>query len=335
MRLLLSGVAVASVALAAAPAQRPVETLRAVFALPPHVVSQFESPLAFARATTGEYVVLDRRGHSLYAVDVTGQSARKIVEIGAETGRVLQPAALALSDDDIVAIYDTPNGFDRVQYFGVDGRYIGSFVLPMPPRQNLGSAEGAFGRSPALGFTGRTFLVNLPAWGSLFVELDVKGEVVRHVGELRRTGHESDVDLHLAFNTGIPVVNPQGGFYFVFRTGVPMFRKYDATGRLVFERHIEGIELDPLIASLPTVWPARPADRRPLVVPLIRAAAADRQGRLWVSLNQPYTYVYDAQGEKARTVQFRSTQLISATNLFFDRRGRVLVTPGGYEFDAR
>ena len=43
---------------------------------------------------------------------------------------------------------------------------------------------------------------------------------------------------------------PRGGFYFVFQAGVPMFRKYDGGGRLVFERHIEGVELDRAIAGL-------------------------------------------------------------------------------------
>ena len=45
-------------------------------------------------------------------------------------------------------------------------------------------------------------------------------------------------------NVGLPLGAPGGGFYFVFMAGVPMFRKYDAHGRLLFERHIEGPELD-------------------------------------------------------------------------------------------
>jgi len=73
----------------------------------------------------------------------------------------------------------------------------------------------------------------------------------------------------------------------------------------------------------------------PYVQPIIRAAAVDPQGQLWISLVVPYTYVYDAHGDKARTVQFRAAGIIGPTSLFFTRTGRILVTPGCYEFDPR
>ena len=58
----------------------------------------------------------------------------------------------------------------------------------------------------------------------------------------------------------------------------------------------------------------------------------DRNGQLWVSLAVPYTYVYDTHGDKARTVQFRGAGILSPTSLFFNGAGRLLVTPGCYEF---
>jgi hypothetical protein len=70
----------------------------------------------------------------------------------------------------------------------------------------------------------------------------------------------------------------------------------------------------------------------PLVPPVVRTAAVDPEGRLWVSFVLPYTYVYDAEGEKLRTVQFRAAGVIAATSLAFPGGGRVLVTPGCYEF---
>ena len=113
-----------------------------------------------------------------------------------------------------------------------------------------------------------------------------------------------------------------------------MFRKYDAEGNLLFERHIEGAELDDLLATLPTRWPTRRVEDRelPLVTPTVRTAAVDPAGRLWVSLSLPYTYVYDSHGDKMRTLQLRAAGTISPTSLFFTRDGRLLVTPGCYEF---
>ena len=67
----------------------------------------------------------------------------------------------------------------------------------------------------------------------------------------RNTGHEADRDVHLALNSGLPLLDPTGGYYFVFHAGLPVFRKYDADGRVLFERHIEGPELDAMVRCLP------------------------------------------------------------------------------------
>ena len=75
-------------------------------------------------------------------------------------------------------------------------------------------------------------------------------------------------------NAGLPLVDPAGGFYYVFITGRPIFRKYSDKGALVFERHIEGRELDAVLDSQPTRWPRRRVQDRevPLVTPVVRAA---------------------------------------------------------------
>jgi sugar lactone lactonase YvrE len=73
----------------------------------------------------------------------------------------------------------------------------------------------------------------------------------------------------------------------------------------------------------------------PFVQPIVRTAAVDAQGQLWISLVVPFTYVYDADGDKTRTVQFSATGILSPTSLFFTGGGRILVTPGCYEYDPR
>ncbi len=67
----------------------------------------------------------------------------------------------------------------------------------------------------------------------------------------------------------------------------------------------------------------------------MRTAAADRDGRLWVSLITPFTYVYGPTGEKLRVVQFRGASMTAASSLFFTPSGRLLTGPSGYEFDVR
>jgi hypothetical protein len=120
----------------------------------------------------------------------------------------------------------------------------------------------------------------------------------------------------------------------VFQTGEPVFQKYDRGGTLIFERRVQGREIDDVIRNLPSRWPRRQTSEGelPLVRPTIRSAAVDAVGNLWIAFVVPYTYVFDSDGDKVRTVQFRGAGVITPTSLFFGRKGRLLVTPGLYEF---
>ncbi|HXT69757.1 MAG TPA: hypothetical protein VN700_08375 [Vicinamibacterales bacterium] len=315
----------------------PAEILNATGGLPAHIVGQFSDAIGFAETSTGESIVLDRRAHTLYAVNRQKTSVRKVLVVGFEEGKVLRPGVLALSSDDILAVADAPNALERIQYFSTSGTLIGGFYLQTRSAPRLSLGPLILNGVGSMSFTGKTFLVNRPETGALFSEIDNSGTVIRQIGTLRPTGHERDADVHLAMNMGLPLADPGGGYYFVFMTGVPKFQKYDANGALVFERHVEGIELDRHVQSLPTTWPRRDtAEGRglPIVPPLVRAAAVDPSGRLWVSLVEPYTYVYDKEGQKVRTVQFKGATAIAANSLFFTKDGRVLVTPGCYQFST-
>jgi hypothetical protein len=321
-------------AAAAADARQTAAVLRAVSAVPAHVAGRFPDDAVFAATRTGDYVVLDRRAHAVFLVDTDGRDVRRILGVGPTAGELLNPAALAVSRDGLIAVADSPDGFDRIQYFNASGMRVGGFYLPVPQEPRLTIPELLVSSGDSLAFPGDTFLVNRPEWGTLFAELDTTGRVLRQVGALRPTGHAPDRDLELGLNIGIPLATPDGGFIFVFRTGVPIFRRYDRDGRLLFERHIEGPELDARMLALPTVWPARRAGRRPVVPPLVRAAAVDPAGRLWVSLAEPFTYVYGVHGEKLRAVQLRGAGVLWPSSLFFTPQGRLLVAPGGYEFEV-
>jgi hypothetical protein len=337
---LLTRLAIAILTVTAAAAQtaapgRGVEILRATGGLPAHIAESFDEPIGFAEATTGQSIVLDRRAHVVYIIDAAKKAATKLIQIGYEQGKILGPGVLALAPNDIFAVADAPNRVERIQFFGLDGTIVGGFLLESRSANRLQVGPLTLNGVGSMSFSGRTFLLNQAEAGSLITELDSNGHVIRRVGVLRPTGYEADRDLHIALNLGLPLTDPSGGYYFVFQTGVPIIRKYNATGGLVFERHIEGPELDSDIQNLPSTWPRRPSDRLPLVPPLVRTAAVDRSGRLWVSLSGPYTYVYDGRGEKIRTVQFYAAGLLSPASLFFTADNRLLVTPGCYEFSAK
>jgi hypothetical protein len=257
------------------------------------------------------------------------------VQLGPEQGRILEPTAFSLAPDGTFVVADMPEKQERVQVFTPVGFRIGGFVLPPRMRTQLTYNDVVLNGIGSLHYTGSAILISQPESGALVTQYALNGHVVRTFGELRATGHEDDQAIHLALNSGIPLPAPDNGFYFVFQQGLPALRRYDANGRLLFERRIEGREIDDVVANLPVVWVrGRTKGEFPIVPPTIRTASVDGDGNLWVSFIVPYTYVYDRDGDKIRTVQFRAAGVLSPSSLFFGPRGRLLVTPGLYEFST-
>jgi hypothetical protein len=312
-----------------------IEVLKAVNSLAPHVVGLFREPIGFKQTANGDYYVFDRRGHTVYAVDQAGATATKLVQIGAEEGRLIEPSAFDVAFNGSFAVADAPNGRERVQIFDAGGVRTGGFLLPGRGAARLVLGTLSLSGVATLTFNGKLIVMSHPETGWLFTEYTLTGVPMRSIGQLRKTGHEQDRDLHLALNAGIPIADPTGGFYFVFMAGQPVFRKYDAGGELIYQRIIQGREIDPLVAAIPDRWPRRASGELPLVAPAVRTAAVDRSGRLWVSFIHPYTYVYDANGEKIRTVQFRGAGILAPSSLWFNANGRLLITPGCYQFMPR
>jgi len=316
-----------------------VERLRPVGGLPAHVCGQFRQPTAFVQSAAGRYFILDRRNHTVFSVDQAHTALTTLVKAGMEQGAVLQPGALSLSPDGRFAVSDAPFSQERIQLFFEDGTPLTAFLLPGAAAPRLTIGPLILNGTGSLQLSGQTILINAPESGALVSELNLEGRVVRHIGALRPTGHEDDPQLHLALNVGIPLRTDDGGVIVVFQTGVPLFRKYGADGRLEFERHIEGPHVDGYIQTLPTTWPVRKVGDGtfPIVAPIVRTAALSPEGDLWISLVPPFTYVYDAAGEKTRTVQFDATGAFSPTSLSFSRASgtlRLLAMPGCYEFAA-
>ncbi len=320
----------------AAPRWIPVETLRAVGGLPAHIAGRFEDLTICRQTSTGAFLVFDRRQHRVYNAAPGADAPVELVSIGAEPGRLLQPYAFDAEADGTFVVADVPTNRGRVQVFTASGSRLAGFAMPSTGSPLLIDGVAVTGLASLVAGRSSVFL-SQPESGSLIVERGFDGVSARAFGELRATGQEHDRPLHHALNSGFAVINPEGGFYYVFAAGVPAFRKYDEGGALVFERHIEGVELDAYMRERPTVWPRRKTESGevPLVRPIVRAAAADQSGSLWISLDLPFTYVYDRRGDKQRIVQFRATGVLSPTNLSFTPSGRLLATPGCHLFDPR
>jgi hypothetical protein len=260
----------------------------------------------------------------------------ELVTIGAEPGRLLQPYAFDVNSEGTFVVADAPGNRARVQAFLPSGSRLAGFSIPGTafPLQVEGIALTGIA---SLVVSNSSVFLSQPENGSLITERGLDGVSARTFGDLRLTGQEQDRALHNALNSGFVVINPEGGFYYVFAAGVPAFRKYDYAGRLMFERHIEGSELDTYMRTRPTTWPRRQTSDGvlPVVRPAVRAAAADANGSLWISLDVPFTYVYDRRGDKQRVVQFQHVGVLAPTNLSFTPSGQLLATPGCALFNPR
>jgi hypothetical protein len=332
LRTLCGAAAVA--ALTAQPAALKLEVLHSAGGVPAHLAGRFREPIGFQQSRDGQYFIFDRRAHTVFGMDEGQTSVWTIVTIGAEEGRIIDPTAFAVEPEGSFVVADAPNNRERIQIFSAAGQRLGGFLLPGRMTTRVTYQNLVLNGIGTLQYTGRSILMSQPETGALIAEYTLQGGVNRLIGNLRATGHEPEYDLHVALNSGIPLVEPDGGFYFVFQTGPPVFRKYDRAGQLVFERRVEGREIDPLVAGLPTIWPKRMTEsgEMPLVSPTIRAAAVDEAGNLWLSFVTPQVYVYDRDGDKIRSLQLRASGPLSPAQLFFGKSGRLLVAPGLYEF---
>lgn len=311
-----------------------VEVLRSTGAIPAFLAGEFEDAHGFATRPDGTALVFDRRRHRVYAIDPARRSVKPLVEIGDEPGRVLRPTSFHVADSGDFIVADAPGRQPRVSVFQGTGQVLNTFSVAASESPRVTIDNVVYNGIAAARYTGTTVLVNQPERGVLVSEYSVTGVVQRQFGLLRRTGFEQDADVHLAFNTAVPLPAPDGGVYVVFLAGPPVFRKYSAAGTLEFERAIQGRELDPVVMSMPTTWSRRRVDdvSYPVVVPSVRTAAVDRQGQLWIALPTSHVYVFDADGEKVRTVRLAGAGALTASSLWFARDGRLLVTPGLYEF---
>ena len=169
------------------------------------------------KTADGRYFVFNRRAHAVFTVPPTRDQVRKIVEIGTEPGRVLRPTAFDVANDETFVVADAPFDTRRVQVFHSTGASLGGFTIPgreVPLIVMEGMVLSGIG---SLEYTGRSMLMSQPQNGSLVVEYGLDGRTLRTFGQLRPTGQEQDRDVHLGLNAGLVVINPRGGFYYVFQ----------------------------------------------------------------------------------------------------------------------
>ena len=311
--------------------------LRSTGGLPAHIAGAFEKPLGFQQSDAGVYFVFDRRAHAVYSI--AHDTSTRLINIGAEPGRVLDPSAFDIDPaDGSFVVADAPLRRQRVQAFTAGGSRLGGFTLPSKEvaRVTLDSVVLNGVGSIQIPRVETLLLVNQPETGVL--DLGAVALRLSHRGarsdSCARRGRKR---IRTSTWRSTPDCRSSTRRAASTSCSSPASRRSASTtppARCSSSGTSKDLSSTTTCGRCRSRWPLRAngdGDLLPLVLPAVRAAGVDRQGRLWIALMQPYTYVYDPGGEKIRTVQFKGADTLSPSSLFFTKDGRILVTPGCYE----
>src|SRR5687768_5749865 len=185
----------------------PVETLRAVASMPAHIAGTFNDVAACHTTPDGEYLVFDRRAHSVYRVPSKGP-AKQIIQIGVEPGRILLPLAFDSASDGTFVIADSPQGTERVQIFFYLGGAAGGFTLPTRTVPQVALGDLVLSGLGSVNCTCKNVFRSAPLSDEVVTERRHGGEVVRTFCELRATGREQALELQLALHGGMAISLP-------------------------------------------------------------------------------------------------------------------------------
>lgn len=249
----------------------------------------------------GLYVVSERTRNSVLVID--GQSSvRKVIGgIGSGPGRLFRPGQLDVASDGVIYVQD--GGNDRIQSFDFEGRFLGGFQTT----QYMGFAAGAGGE----------VYLGQPERGALVTVYSREGRVLRSFGKTKRLSEvygaeyaARDEQFRDAINRVRLTVDEDGSILVSFALA-PILQKYTRQGELVFERQLEGPELDALkqevLADAGGGHLVMSLDGFPERLMSLEAVALPG-GEINVVLIDGSIYVADAEGRKVGIIRPRARQ---------------------------
>ena len=175
-------------------------------------------------------------------------------------GRIIRPTAFDSAADGTFVVADAPGDQQRLQFFSQPVRRSAASRMPGRgvPQITLGDMSSA--ASARSSTPGQTILMSQPELGALVdgVPADRRTACARSASCARparrriRTSTRAERRHH---RRRTPRAATTSCSCRACRCSASTTR----TGTLVFERHIEGVEMDPYLARMPTTWPRRRA----------------------------------------------------------------------------
>jgi DNA-binding beta-propeller fold protein YncE len=254
----------------------------------------------------GQYLILDTMDHRLLFVSPTGQVVRQLGRIGQDVGEFFYPNDMAVDAHGYIYIRDGQNR--RYQVFRWDGAFVAQF--PNVPD----------GRGLAVTSKGEV-LIGQPQKGKLVSVYSREGTFLRSFGELHKLSDfygPGVADLDAAYAHAINrvklCVDRRDQIYVAFM-GAPVFQKYDASGRLVFEKRLVGQEAEEIIAGFRKQRQSpvrRGIDDVPTPLIITGIAVDDATGNIYISFqwDRAWIYVANSRGEGIALLDLPQRELL-------------------------
>ena len=190
------------------------DIVRSIGAVPLDIAGRFRSPSGFQQSASGQYFVSIAGAHTVfwYRCTTDERLADRRNRLRAwpdhRPDRIFGRARRAHSWSPT-----RPTTCERIQIFSPAGFRIRGLPAERPAEAACGPGQPG-GRRHRLDaqYTGTSILISQPDTSALITEYTLAGGVNRLIGTLRRTGHEDDPDLHVALNTGVPLIDPNRRF---------------------------------------------------------------------------------------------------------------------------
>ena len=330
-RSILSGALLAALLTSVASAQRPRRSSpRPKSAAPalsryrlepeqlfPHLSAEYIVQVIQKRS---HYLILDSTNHRVIFVNPDGRMERQLGRIGQAAGEFHYPNDMAVDAEGYIYIRDSMNR--RYQVF----RWDGAFVAQFP---NVPEAHGLAVTSKG------EILIGQPQKGKLVSVYSRDGKFLRSFGELHKLSDfygPGVADLDAAYKHAINriklCVDKRDNVYVAFM-GAPVFQKYDASGRLVFEKRLVGREAEEIIAGFQKRRQSpvrRGIDDVPTPLIITGIAVDDATGNIFISFqwDRAWIYVADSKGNGLAILELPERELL-LENLELSEDGSALL----------
>ncbi len=246
----------------------------------------------------GNFYVLKENDHSIVVYDSRMRFKHRIGSIGQGPGELRSPLDFAIDDSGFLYVADTLNS--RIQIFSKEGKFIRSIDINDKPNYIAANHKGEI------------FVISRAPKDKIINVYSREGKLLRSFGEPVKIDFADLTDEELPdyfkksliaiYSMGPLNVDKEGNLYLGF-DGLPLFRKYDSSGRLLLEVELKGKEIDKL----------RPKVKQKLresiesgtfksTVVISWIGPEERTGGIWVCL-RTHIYIYDINGNLLRKLE--------------------------------